>query len=1123
MKTESNGAERETKSHGHAAEGKAEHGHKAGHAKPEAKKHKAPHKEEAHVAKHGLPSTSEAAAPFRGARSETKHGLPSSQERGGHALPRRDSDAEQAVVNIGMIGHVDHGKCIALDSAILLNSELSDGAKLLEQASLSGAPRRLSESEALFESTTLKAFSLSPGFELISVPARLFVQNYSGKMVEIETKRGKKITVSPRHPLLVNDGRDLTWVEGKKLCVGEAIAALRNIPDQEFVRDFSGDWKEKLAKSCWTVTREDFAQLRRKTHAFTRFDGLSLEEINKLRMLSGNSFAQLERKSGCFGGEIATAFKKGRFTEKQGKAVTGALENLKFEEPAWIVINYKANTKSFCKVNVHDHFGDDVLKFLAFVIAEGCLHNGSVRFSQEDNGMLGEMKGLCVKLFSEEPRFYSPFDYQINNKALACFLEARYAVLHGNSRQSGIPAWVFSLPKGRLAVFLNWFFSLEGNFNPKSGQVALAQANKNSILVVSYALKKFGIAHSIHNIEKCATNTEKKTRRTYWQLLVSGTENIRKFAQEIGVSLPKKAGALEEMGGKSQNGKQSDEMVPLDFGLLSELVTLLGWKKKKYSVRTTKMRDREWFFAYNDCSHKNCVSRKNLGILISRAKERISHLESLNIGSRRTKHAMAEAGISQKELSEKTGITQKALYTMLKRHNNGEMAKVATAIKRIAENRAQGAQAVLGKIICNSPPNIEWDRIKSVRKIDYRGPIIDLQVPGYHNFVAGMGGLVSHNTSLVKTLTGKWADTHSEEIKQGISIRIGYADTTFYKCDLAKGSEGYNSKGECSPGMGRAVPLRRVSFVDAPGHETLMATMLSGAALMDGAVLVIAANEKCPQPSTAEHLMALGIGGVKNVVVAQNKIDLVDAKRAKESYMEIAAFLKQYGYGNSPIIPIAANLNLNIDLLIEAIEHQIPTPKRDSSKELRMFVVRSFDVNKPGAKPSEIMGGVIGGSIISGALKAGDKIEISPGIEGVPVETTVLSLGVEGGRLEEVHAGGLIAVGTALDPFFTKNDEMRGQVVAKHGAMPKPVTNVRLEVKAIERLVGEKGTELKANDFVVLAVATSTVVGQVVRQSGKGEFEIALRGPAVIEKGQKVAISKREASGWRLRAYGVCK
>ncbi len=389
----------------------------------------------------------------------------------------------------------------------------------------------------------------------------------------------------------------------------------------------------------------------------------------------------------------------------------------------------------------------------------------------------------------------------------------------------------------------------------------------------------------------------------------------------------------------------------------------------------------------------------------------------------------------------------------------------------------------------------------------------------------GMVGHVDHGkSSLVLTLTGKWTDTHSEEIKKGISIRLGYADTTFYMCDLAKGSEAYNCTGECAEGMGKPIALRRVSFVDAPGHETLMATMLSGAALMQGAVLVIAANEKCPQPSTAEHLLALSIAGVKNIVVAQNKIDLVDRRRALENLGEIQKFLKDYGYENAPIVPISANLKLNIDMLIEEIEKTLPSPKLEKSKDFRMHVVRSFDVNKPGTSPEDIRGGVIGGSIITGTLKVGEKIEISPGDNGKPMQTEVVSLGVEGGRLEEAGAGGLIAVGTTLDPFYTKNDEMRGQLVARLGVLPAPVTLVRMEVKPLERLlVDKKGGELKVNDLVVLAVGTTTAIGQVSRLAGKGELEFRLRTPVIVEKGMQVAISKKETTGWRLRAYGICK
>ena len=153
----------------------------------------------------------------------------------------------------------------------------------------------------------------------------------------------------------------------------------------------------------------------------------------------------------------------------------------------------------------------------------------------------------------------------------------------------------------------------------------------------------------------------------------------------------------------------------------------------------------------------------------------------------------------------------------------------------------------------------------------------DVTIPSVN---IGVVGHVDHGkTTLVYALTGTWTDRHSEEMKRGISIRLGYADATFYKCEKCEGIDAYSTKPDCPCGE-KGTPFRSISFVDAPGHETLMATMLSGSALMDGAMLVIAANEKCPQPQTKEHLMALELVGIKNIVIVQNKIDVVSQKEA---------------------------------------------------------------------------------------------------------------------------------------------------------------------------------------------------------------------------------------------------
>jgi translation initiation factor 2 subunit 3 len=259
----------------------------------------------------------------------------------------------------------------------------------------------------------------------------------------------------------------------------------------------------------------------------------------------------------------------------------------------------------------------------------------------------------------------------------------------------------------------------------------------------------------------------------------------------------------------------------------------------------------------------------------------------------------------------------------------------------------------------------------------------------------GMIGHVDHGkTSLTKAMTGKWTDTHSEELKRGISIRLGYADATFFRLKTPAGEAYSNSDKD-----GKVLSKRTVSFVDAPGHETLMTTMLSGAALMKGAVLVIAANEDCPQPRTVEHLMALRFAGVKNIVVAQNKIDLVEREEAIENHRKIKKFLKEYGYENAPVIPTVANFGANIDLLIGAIEESIPTPKYDLKKPLKMFVARSFDINRPGTGIEKLRGAVIGGSISQGKIKIGDEIQLCPGLD-TETKTKVTSLATDAGLIK---------------------------------------------------------------------------------------------------------------------------
>ncbi len=382
----------------------------------------------------------------------------------------------------------------------------------------------------------------------------------------------------------------------------------------------------------------------------------------------------------------------------------------------------------------------------------------------------------------------------------------------------------------------------------------------------------------------------------------------------------------------------------------------------------------------------------------------------------------------------------------------------------------------------------------------------------------GLVGHVDHGkTTLVKALTGQWTDTHSEELKRGITIRLGYADVAIKTC-----GEHITIRDKC-PICGKKTRLeRRVAFVDAPGHETLMAVMISGSAIMDGAILVIAANEPCPQPQTYEHLTALGIMGIKNIIVVQNKIDLVSKEEAMENYRQIRQFLKGTVAEGAPIIPVAAHRAINVDAVAEAIEKHIPTPKRDPKKPPKMYVARSFDVNKPGTKPEKLIGGIIGGSIIQGKIKVGDEIEIRPGIQKndkyKPIKTKVVGLNTCGKSIKEALPGGLIGVATELDPSLTKTDQLVGNVAGDPNVLPPVMHSLTLKVKLMERAVGiEKVEPLKEREALVINAGTATTIGFVTKLK---PVTLTLKRPVCAARGSRVAISRRVGNRWRLVGYG---
>ncbi|KAL7532406.1 hypothetical protein ACHAXR_004610 [Thalassiosira sp. AJA248-18] len=428
----------------------------------------------------------------------------------------------------------------------------------------------------------------------------------------------------------------------------------------------------------------------------------------------------------------------------------------------------------------------------------------------------------------------------------------------------------------------------------------------------------------------------------------------------------------------------------------------------------------------------------------------------------------------------------------------------------------------------------------------------------------GTIGHVAHGKStVVKAISGVQTVRFKNELERNITIKLGYANAKIYKAAPNPTPEEGVTPGTSYPmytsrGSSHADTFtdpkhpsvsyhlrRHISFVDCPGHDILMATMLNGAAVMDGALLLVAGNETCPQPQTSEHLAAVEIMRLKNIIILQNKVDLVKMDAALAQQEQIRKFVVGTVADSAPILPISAVLKYNVDLVCEYLVHKIPVPVRDFTSVPRLIVIRSFDVNKPGQDVSDLQGGVAGGSILQGVLRVGDEIEVRPGIvtkkENAetggttvvcsPIFSRISSLYAESNDLQYAVPGGLIGVGTRIDPTLTRADRLVGQVLGLRGKLPEVFAEIEISYYLLRRLLGVKtsdgGKQAKVQKLtkgeILMVNIGSTGTGGKVEGAKSDLAKISLTQPVCTQEGEKIALSRRVDKHWRLIGWGEIK
>lgn len=444
-----------------------------------------------------------------------------------------------------------------------------------------------------------------------------------------------------------------------------------------------------------------------------------------------------------------------------------------------------------------------------------------------------------------------------------------------------------------------------------------------------------------------------------------------------------------------------------------------------------------------------------------------------------------------------------------------------------------------------------------------------------------LGNVSDGKSSCVRAVTGEQTSRNDSRCsKKNITVQVGYSNAKIYRCTDCEPPQCYAScEGSlenapacrsCGWSADNMVLVQHLSFVDCPGHECLMRNMISGSSVMDGALVVIAANATVPGPQTAEHLVAADITGIKRYIILQNKVDLLMlGKEASQGAVidhlrrhrdAIVQFIAGTSAEHAPIVPTSLSpaSTVNVDVLLQYLAtHFPPNPQPAPFYKpfgLLMHCIRSFDINKPGTQVEQLKGGVIGGTIMTGTLRVGDEIEIVPGlvqkdrktgeIVQIPLRTRVVSLFTGKTPLKEAVRGGLIGIGTLLDPTLTRTDRMVGMCIGRVGSLPRARQIFNVKVRLLKFALGmasdgdadgqrrqfgdlggsqvndtlsqERVKPMQVGEMLQIAIGAGSQRATVVTKLAKNVFTLKIRTPACVLDGQPMTLSRSVRGSLRI-------
>lgn len=370
----------------------------------------------------------------------------------------------------------------------------------------------------------------------------------------------------------------------------------------------------------------------------------------------------------------------------------------------------------------------------------------------------------------------------------------------------------------------------------------------------------------------------------------------------------------------------------------------------------------------------------------------------------------------------------------------------------------------------------------------------------------------------------------SREKKRNITIKAGYANIKIWKCEECLTL--YSTKEtaleyNCDNCNNNCIINNHISFVDCPGHQELIETMMISISLMKGAIVIISVVEPIKQkPQLIQHLISAKVNNLDKLILCMNKCDLVSINVVKERKIELDELLKKLEINPLVIIPTSFTHRLGIDYLLKAINLFFNDTENEKIDKTLFRITRSFDINPPGISYEKIKGGCIGGSLISGSLKINDEVEINPGIltknkngrfTCEPIITKLLSFESDKVQLDLVEPGGLVGILTNIDPYYCKNDILKGNIITLVGQSLPVYDEIKIEFNKIDEF---DGIWVPKNGDKLFLQIGNMFTEAILTKNKNNNMTFQLVKPVCIENNSKIMVCIKQPI---LRIVGIGK